>query len=362
MNQRLLLSLLVFASFSAIVSCTKNAALNSTNNVSPSTSTFNSTNPSNTGGNCLITGQEISKDSLPAVITNYLQNNLPNEKIDDAELYNDNGVITYEVELKNETILILDATGNLLAQGQETELMPADIPQVIKDLIATDYSAETIEEAKKEWTYQGQEVINVELASELNLLFDLNGNLLCSEQDLTDSNDHNGTPDSDTDETIDTDSDADDGTDTDSDADEDDGIDTDIAIPAEIKVLVEGYLATNFPGYTLKEAELDSLCNGTPAVVATLKDANGLSLDAYFALDINITLLQTSTKILSTNLPVAVTDAINTAYPNLLLEADARQIELPDGNLQYEVEVENTTNNTERTLILSADGTVVCEE
>ena len=291
-------------------------------------------NPSSTGGNCLLVGQELNKNNYPEVVTNYVLTNLPNEKIDEIVLFNDNGTITYKVELKNKTILILDATGNLLAQGLETDIAIANIPQAIKETIATSYPNQTIDKAEKEWMYTGQEVIEVELRNDMELLFDLNGIFLCSEQGQGDNdggynNDHD---------------------------------DDDVKLPTDLKALVEDYLATNFPGYILKEADLKSLCNGTPVAVATLKDVNGMKRKAYFALDLNITLLQTSTKILSTALPAAVLNTISSTYPNLTLDKDAKLIELPDGTLQYEVELESNGNSTDLDVILAADGTVVCQE
>jgi len=337
MNQRMLMFLFAFTVFGAMVSCTKDAALNS--ELVLSTATNAQVSPTATSRNypaedCLLAGQELHKSNYPAVVTNYVQTNLSNARIDDVTLFSDNGTITYKVELKNETILVLDAAGNLLAQGFETELTIINIPQAIKDTIATSYPNQTIEEAEKGWTHTGQEVIGVELRNDTELLFDLNGTLLCTEQDQGNNdggynNDHD---------------------------------DDDVKLPTDLKALVEDYLATNFPGYILKEADLKSLCNGTPVAVATLKDANGMKRKAYFALDLNITLLQTSTKILSTALPAAVLNTISSTYPNLTLDKDAKLIELPDGTLQYEVELESNGNSTDLDVILAADGTVVCQE
>lgn len=347
MNQRLLLFVFVVFSMAGMTSCKKDGGINDAS-VTPTSEVANGRS---TPGTCLLEGTEIKSADLPAEITNYVQANFPNEKIDDAAIFDDNGTITYEVELENETILILDANGNLLAEGKDTDLPTADIPQVIQDAIAADYPSETIEEGEKEWTHTGQEVIKVELVSGQELLYDLNGTFLCSDTE-TDSSD--GTNDNDDEK----DGDNDNSNDGDDDNDDDD----DIEIPAELQVLVDAYLATNFEGYTLKDGDLDTLCNGTPAVEAVLVDVDSNEIHAYFALDLNITLLQTETEITAQDLPTTLTDALAANYAAYTLETEAYRIELADGTVQYEVELKNTTTNAEITLILTADGTLVCEE
>lgn len=335
MNQRLLLFVFVVFSMAGMTSCKKDGGINDAS-VTPTSEVANGRS---TPGTCLLEGTEIKSADLPVEITNYVQANFPNEKIDDAAIFDDNGTITYEVELKNETILILDANGNLLAEGKDTDLPTADIPQAIQDAIATDYPSETIEEGEKEWTHTGQEVIKVELVSGQELLYELNGTFLCLETNNNGGSDNSADGDNDND---------------------DDG--DDIEIPAELQALVDAYLATNFEGYTLKDGDLDTLCNGTPAVEAVLVDVDSNEIHAYFAMDLNITLLQTETEITAQDLPTTLNDALAVNYTDYTLETEAYRIELADGTVQYEVELKNTSTDAELTLIMTADGTLVCEE
>ena len=334
MNQRLFLFIVLIAAMLSVVSCTKDAGLNTTA-IAPTvqSTTPTSTLTRNVGiniGDCPI-GQELSLDSLPATVGNYLQTNHPTEVVDEVEKYEMDGTITYVIELDEDVQLILDAGGTLLAQGQETDLLIADIPANIQTIVATDYPTDTINEAEKGWNHQGIEIISIELQSGLELQFDQTGALLCTEQETDDDDDK-----------------------------EDDDDKDDLELPSEITALVQDYLTTNFPGYSIKDADLKALCDGTPTIVISLKNAAGESIKAYFAVDLEITLLQTQTKILSTALPTAVTDAIAIAYPTYELDNKAKRIELPDGTIQYKIEVEDKIADKEIDIILSADGTIIC--
>lgn len=114
--------------------------------------------------------------TLPTSITNYLQQNYPNDSIVSAEL-DDN---MYEIYLSSGVELYFDMNGNLLYVDNDDDdyIDPANLPAAILTYIQTNYPNLTIVEAE---IYDNMYV--VELSNELRLYFDMNGNFLFADPD-----------------------------------------------------------------------------------------------------------------------------------------------------------------------------------
>lgn len=133
--------------------------------------------------------RELAASELSQTITEFLEKYYPGASVEEAEVENNGHV---KVELDNDTELIFDAEGNFLGQatdeqGDEDEgdedIAIADLPQTIKDYIATNYPDNSIVEAEKE-----DEGYEVSLNDGNELKFDAEGNFVSAE-------DHNGDDD-----------------------------------------------------------------------------------------------------------------------------------------------------------------------
>lgn len=138
--------------------------------------------------------EDIAPGDLPANMLNFINIHFPGTTIDEAEREN-NG--NYEIELSNDVELIFDSDGNFLGRADDDDnddnddddIEISELPQVIRDYIATNYPNNTIIEAERE----DDNTFEVTLNNGLELEFDANGNFLSAE-------DHNGDDDDDDDD------------------------------------------------------------------------------------------------------------------------------------------------------------------
>lgn len=127
-------------------------------------------------------GSDTLVTEYPTLIDEYLATNYP-----DAELL---GVSTdgieYEVELANGTTLVFDLDGNLLKEElpemteeeeEDTDSLVIEWPAAIDDYVLLNYPNDTILEV-----YYEDGEYEVELSSDIELLFDLDGNFLEAEE------------------------------------------------------------------------------------------------------------------------------------------------------------------------------------
>lgn len=162
----------------------------------------------------------INTAALPQAILNYISTNYPNNTIHEAEIEDNNN---YEVELNNGTELIFDSQGNFLGIDDDDDddfgdedIAPGNLPEKIRNFIATHFPEATIEEAEKE----NNGNYEVELSNDVELIFDADGNFL-------------GRADDD---------------------DNDDRDDDDIAV-SELPQVIRDYIAENYPNNSIVEAE-----------------------------------------------------------------------------------------------------------
>ncbi len=135
--------------------------------------------------------QDIAPGDLPADISDFIATYYPGITIEEAEREN-NG--NYEIELNNDVEIIFDADGKFLGRADDDDnddkddddIEVSELPQGIRDYIATNYPNNTIIEAERE----DDNAFEVTLNNGVELEFDSDGTFL-------DAEDHNGDDDED---------------------------------------------------------------------------------------------------------------------------------------------------------------------
>ena len=125
----------------------------------------------------------------------------------------------------------------------------------------------------------------------------------------------------------------------------------------ELPTVITDYISTNYPDYSIDESEQDILCEGTTVYEVEIENSNDDELELTFDTEGN--LLFTETEIETSDLPSDVSASIATNYAAYSIE-EAEQLNMADNTSRFEVEVEN--GNTTLSVLMEADGTVVCEE
>lgn len=296
-------------------------------------------------------GIEIDPADVPQVILDYLDDNFPNTPIDEVELFELDGETVYGIELENDLHILFDQNGLVITSGNDDddEVVPVDsLLQSIIDYVGTNYQGASIESASFEVEY-GMIFFEIYLTDGTELYFDLDGNFICQDEE-SDDEDDDGHDDDDEEDDDDSDDDDDEGDDEDDDNDDD-----------EIDDLPENileYIDSNYPNYEIEEAELEELCDSTMAYEVELEDGED-DLELFFDLDGNF--LYSEIEASFSDLPAAVVTALETTYPDYTIDNDEVYIlEFANGTIQYEVELYGS-NNEELEVILSADGSIICE-
>ncbi len=134
--------------------------------------------------------EDIAPEDLPANIRDFITTHFPGATIEEAEREN-NG--NYEIELSNDVEIIFDANGNFLGRADDDDnddrddddIDVTELPQVIRDYIATNYPDNTIIEAERE----DDNSYEVTLNNGVELEFDSDGTFLSAEDDNGDDDD-----------------------------------------------------------------------------------------------------------------------------------------------------------------------------
>lgn len=184
----------------------------------------------------------VKTSTLPQPILDYVSTTYPNLTIKKSEIEDDD---TYEITLSNGVELIFDLQGNFLGIDDDDDddfgdedIDPSELPQNILDFIAEYFPGIGIDEAELE----NNGNYEVELNNDMELIFNANGDFLG--QAVDEDDDYDG---------------------------DDDDID-----PSELPQSVLDYIAENYPGKTIIEAERED-----DGFEVTLN--NGVELE--FALD-----------------------------------------------------------------------------
>ena len=120
------------------------------------------------------------------------------------------------------------------------------------------------------------------------------------------------------------------------------------------------YINTNYAGYTIDEAQKDTLCNGMAGVGIALEKKNAEDVELFFSSE-NAYILKEE-EINYSALPTNVQAFFSTNYPNYNLPKEAEKITLANGTVQFEVDLKEKTTKVEKEVTTNFEGSVkVCE-
>lgn len=132
------------------------------------------------------------------------------------------------------------------------------------------------------------------------------------------------------------------------------GDDDDPMVP--LPAIIENYLTTNYPDYSVDESEKEILCDGTVVYEVELEDSNDNEMELTF--DTEGSFLFSEHEIGNGDLPSVVTNSITNNYPDYSIE-ETERLDMFDSTTRYEVEIKNGSSVLE--VLLEAEGTVVCQ-
>ena len=213
--------------------------------------------------------------------------------------------------------------------GKEQAINVASLPQAVVSYIDNNYPAESIYSAVKVSGKNPQYVVT--LTSDEDVTFDQNGGFIGEGQTPMNNGHHHGKHP------------------------HHHGVPSD-----SISTAIKNYISTNFAGYTVKHAETDSLCSAGGVTEVVLSKQGSAHLKLYFETNGGIYLMQGS-RILSSDLPQAVKDAVSSHYPEYILTEKSEKYTLAD-NYTIEYFVFLSMGQTKKHAIIKEDGTLVCDQ
>ncbi len=120
---------------------------------------------------------------------------------------------------------------------------------------------------------------------------------------------------------------------------------------------IPSYITTNYAGFTIRHAELDSLCSVGGIINVAISQAGAPPVRLIFST--TGTYLMKGQRADYANAPQVVKDYISTNYAGFTVRHRAIQLTLANGNLQYMVFLRQ--NQLHKNVLMNADGTFVCE-
>ncbi len=277
---------------------------------------------------------DLNLDDLPIEIDAYIRANYSGYRIDDIETERlCDGSVVWEVELEDgpgpdlELYFALDGTFLFALR----EISVRNLPAAVLAAIASEFPGYEIDDDDAErlefpdGSFQYLVELEPRSGSDIDVIFDANGNVICREDDDDRDDDHNGNDGS-----------------------------------SSVSAIITNYVRTNYPGYHIDDIETERLCDGSVVWEVELEDGPGPDLELYFALD--GTFLFALREISVRNLPAAVLAAIASEFPGYEIDDDdAERLEFPDGSFQYLVELE-PRSGSDIDVIFDANGNVICRE
>ena len=124
------------------------------------------------------------------------------------------------------------------------------------------------------------------------------------------------------------------------------------SLPSQIK----DYISVNFAAYTIKHAELDSICPEGAVTAVIIAIAGHEPLKLYF--DASNTFLMQDYRILYTDVPQLVKTYITSYYASYSICNRSIKLTMADNSLQYIIHLR--LNKTPLTVRLKEDGTLIC--
>jgi hypothetical protein len=131
------------------------------------------------------------------------------------------------------------------------------------------------------------------------------------------------------------------------------------SIPIDsLSVTIVDFITVNYPSFTIKHAELDSICQFGNVTEVMINDSTA-SLRLKLAFDSSDAFLFIAERALFTDVPQAVIDSITQNYPAYTSRDRCEKFTLAAGNIQFKIYL--TDGQTRLSVIFNEDGTVVCE-
>lgn len=303
---------------------------------------------------------------LPDGVIEFISENYAGYRLDDIhteDICNDSILIKVELEdgPSQDVDLYFSLEGTFLFAA--IEVSENDLPEAVRSAIATTFSGYSIDNDDDDAVMRfefpdGSFQYEVELertsGSDLEVIFDAAGNILCQDDrrsDDDDGNDDNGGNGSDDDNGGD-DNGGNNGGDDNGGNNGGNGLSESIS----------NYVRTNYPGYHIDDSHNEDLCDRSIVLKVELEDGPGPDIDLYFTLE--GIFLFAAKEISPSDLPGAVRTAIATQFPGYELEDDnTERYEFPDGSRQYKVELERASGSgSDIEVIFDTNGNVVCKK
>lgn len=284
--------------------------------------------------------------NLPDPVAAFIAENYPDFQIRSAEEEDVcNDVPVLEVELEDgpgpDIDLYFTPEGEYLFAA--TDISEAELPEAVRMAIADDFPDYSINPDDLErFDYpDGTMEYEVELihnttGEDDDAVFAADGTLVCFDQSGDDDDDDNG----------------------DDDGDDDDG-DDDGSTPVDVPEDVRDFISTSYPGYEIRSAETEDICDDQLVYEVELEHGPGPDIDLYFTTD--WVFLLTATDITPADLPAAVMATITNDFADYSINPeDVERFDYPDGTVEYEVELVHSTSGDDDDAIFAADGTLIC--
>ncbi len=130
-------------------------------------------------------------------------------------------------------------------------------------------------------------------------------------------------------------------------------------VPSDsLSTAVKTYISTNFAGYAIRHAETDSICSDGLVTQVVLFKQGIAPVKLYF--NSAGTFLMQGSRVVSSDLPAAVKEAIATHYTGYTLTEKSEKYVLAD-NYSVEYFIFLIRGDARKHVIIKEDGTVVCD-
>ncbi len=278
---------------------------------------------------------------LPEAVSAFIEENYPDFQIrssEEEDICDDVPVL--EVELEDgpgpDVDLYFTLDGEYLFAA--TDISEADLPEAIRMAIANDFPDYSVDPDDVERFDYPDGTVEYEVGlihnatgEEDDAVFAADGSLVCFDQSGDDDDDNGG----------------------------DDNGDDDNSTPVDVPEEVRDFIGMNYPGYEIRSAETEDICDDQLVYEVELEDGPGPDVDLYFTTD--WVFLLTATEIAAADLPAAVTATIANDFADYSINPnDVERFDYPDGTVEYEVELIHNMTGEDDDAIFAADGTLIC--
>lgn len=120
---------------------------------------------------------------------------------------------------------------------------------------------------------------------------------------------------------------------------------------------VNEFVTKNYPGYQIKSAASDPLCQGGDAIDVAITKRGVPNLSVIFRPDGQF--VQQEEDVPLSAAPQKISDVLKTKYANYIADKQIEKLILADKTVQYLVDL--TKGKVSKEVIFSAEGNVVCE-